>query len=101
MPADPTKPDLYSKAGLEAQTRRVISQVVYTQMPYQNVTLYAVWSPDHYALIFRNSEGEVIQSTDYLVGASLAEAAAPEAPAKTGYRFTGWSQKHPVDDALI
>jgi uncharacterized repeat protein (TIGR02543 family) len=68
---------------------------VYTNMVTQNVTLYAIWLPDHYALIFRNSESEVIQSTDYLIGASLSESTAPEAPAKTGYRFTGWSQSIP------
>ncbi|MDZ4195875.1 MAG: InlB B-repeat-containing protein, partial [Candidatus Izemoplasmatales bacterium] len=92
MPQDPVKPGFVFKGWFGSPNPPSFhTKVVYTVMPYQSVALYAVWSPDRYALIFRDSQNEIIQSTDYLINADLSAVIPPTAPEKTGYSFTGWS----------
>jgi len=53
-----------------------------------NVTLYAKWAPNSLDVTFNSQSGTLVAGTTVQVGATLA---APVAPTRNGYTFTGWS----------
>jgi uncharacterized repeat protein (TIGR02543 family) len=52
-----------------------------------NLTLYAMWSPNSYAVTFDSQGGGVVSSGTYSTGGSVA---SPSDPSRTGYTFAGW-----------
>ena len=88
-PADPTKTG-YTFAGWDKEIPATV--------PAEDVTIKATWTINQYTVKFVSGETIVSeQSLDY--GAAIA---APEAPAKEGYTFKGWSpevaETVPADD---
>ena len=53
-----------------------------------NITLYAKWAPNSLDVTFDSQSGTLVASTTVQVGATLA---APVAPTRNGFTFTGWS----------
>jgi uncharacterized repeat protein (TIGR02543 family) len=53
-----------------------------------SVTLYAKWAPNSLDVTFDSQSGTLVASTAVQVGAPLA---APVAPTRNGFTFTGWS----------
>ena len=53
-----------------------------------NITLYAKWAPNSLDVTFDSQSGTLVASTNVQVGATLA---APVAPTRNGFTFTGWS----------
>ena len=53
-----------------------------------NITLYAKWAPNSLDVTFDSQSGTLVASTTVQVGATLA---APMAPTRNGFTFTGWS----------
>ena len=77
-PADPTKTG-YTFAGWDKEIPATV--------PAEDVTIKATWTINQYTVKFVSDETVVSeQSLDY--GAAIT---APEAPAKEGYTFKGWS----------
>ncbi len=56
------------------------------------VTLYALWEPTEYTIIFMDGETEISRVTD-VFGAAIT---APEDPKKEGYVFAGWDPEAPA-----
>ena len=53
-----------------------------------NVTLYAKWAPNSLDVTFNSQSGTLVAGTTVQVGATLA---APVAPTRNGFTFSGWS----------
>jgi uncharacterized repeat protein (TIGR02543 family) len=53
-----------------------------------NITLYAKWAPNSLDVTFDSQSGTLVASTTVQVGATLA---APVAPTRNGFTFSGWS----------
>ena len=63
-------------------------------MPAENVTIKAQWQINQYTVKFV-ADGTVVSETTLDYGTAIT---APEAPAKEGYTFTGWSPE--VDETV-
>ena len=57
------------------------------RMPYFNVQMVAVWTPNQYTISFEENGGSVVADVTAAYQSSVAE---PTAPTKEGYTFGGW-----------
>ena len=66
----------------------------------ENVTLYAIWNIDQYAIVF-NANGATGEAPATIIADYNSEATLPEADdlSMTGYTFAGWSET--ADGAVI
>ena len=86
-PADPTKTgaefiDWFTTSTYEGEPYDFSTPV------NSNLTLYAQWSDENYAVVFDvNGGSPVIDYATYLYGTELDE---PDEPERVGYTFTGW-----------
>jgi uncharacterized repeat protein (TIGR02543 family) len=58
-----------------------------TQMPANDVTVYAKWSINAYTISFQSNGGTSVNNITQDYGTSVS---APTPPTKTGYTFMGW-----------
>lgn len=66
----------------------------YTNMPAQNITIYAKWKTNTYTLTFITNSDISIETKEFLFGSSLAEL---QQPIKEDYIFGGWF----IDQLLV
>lgn len=50
---------------------------------------------DVYSIQFEDHDGDTVEKLYYAAGADLSEVQLPEAPARVGYQFVGWSEVLP------
>ncbi|MBU1144546.1 MAG: leucine-rich repeat protein [Firmicutes bacterium] len=102
-PSEPIKDGCRFMGWYEDSTFGV--QFSFSVMPLQDITIYAKWELNQYVLEFIDLDGNVIQSTNYDFGQSLALHENPSYPPKLGYSFSGWDQSLPLtmpaEDVLI
>ena len=84
-PADPTKTG-YTFAGWNKE--------IPTTMPAENMTVKAQWTVNQYTVKFV-ADGTVVSEATLDFGSAIT---VPEAPAKEGYTFKGWSPE--VDETV-
>ena len=84
-PADPTKMG-YTFTGWDKE--------ILATMPAENVTIKAQWQVNQYTVKFV-ADGNVVSEKTLNYGTAIT---APEAPAKEGYTFTGWTPE--VDETV-
>ena len=84
-PADPTKTG-YTFAGWNME--------IPTTMPAENMTVKAQWTVNQYTVKFV-ADGTVVSEATLDFGSAIT---VPEAPAKEGYTFKGWSPE--VDETV-
>jgi uncharacterized repeat protein (TIGR02543 family) len=66
-------------------------------MNVEGITLYAQWTANNiHNLIFKDSDGTVIRSTQYTEGDDLSIVSYPSDPSKTGYTFSNWDASIPA-----
>ncbi|MBU1144145.1 MAG: InlB B-repeat-containing protein, partial [Firmicutes bacterium] len=67
----------------------------YTNMPAQDITLYAKWNINSYTLQFIDIDGSILQNADYEYESDISTVLAPN-PTKEGYTFIGWDATLPL-----
>jgi uncharacterized repeat protein (TIGR02543 family) len=67
----------------------------FTNMPAEDITLYAKWSINQYTLTFRDHDDTVIYEKNYSYNANLSGIIVDE-PIREGYTFSGWDQSIPL-----
>ncbi|MCR8660583.1 InlB B-repeat-containing protein [Paenibacillus endoradicis] len=72
----------YKEAGTENQWDFTTETI-----PANNITLYAKWNLNSYAVIFEDWDGNVLKNQTVNHGSA---ATAPANPSQIGYTFTGW-----------
>ena len=85
VPADPTKTG-YTFAGWDKE--------IPTTMPAEDMTVKAQWTVNQYTVKFV-ADGTVVSEATLDFGSAIT---VPEAPAKEGYTFKGWSPE--VDETV-
>ena len=89
--SDVTTPAAPTKTGY---TFKGWDKEIPATMPAENVTIKAQWQINQYTVKFV-ADGTVVSETTLDYGTAIT---APEAPAKQGYTFTGWSPE--VDETV-
>jgi uncharacterized repeat protein (TIGR02543 family) len=93
QPQNPTK-EGYTFVGWFSNANLTLAYS-FTTMPAENITLYAKWEVNTYTIMFKDTDGTVIQETTHQFNANLSSYVFPDEPNKTGYTFSGWSRTLP------
>ena len=86
-PTAPTRSG-YTFTGWSATDGGSVVSFPYTPGVITDVTLYALWSADSHTVTFNSKLGTAVSAGVFATDGSLA---APTAPTRSGYTFTGWS----------
>jgi uncharacterized repeat protein (TIGR02543 family) len=87
-PTAPTKAG-YTFTGWSTTSNGSVVTFPYAHGQTSNFTLYAIWSANALTITYDSQGGTSVTSGTVNTGASIS--AAPTAPTKAGYTFTGWS----------
>ncbi len=78
------------KAIITALTVMLVASIyilMFQEVQAQTVEIYSITCEDH--------EGNKLQSVRFAAGADLSEVDLPDAPARDGFIFVGWSAELP------
>ena len=63
---------------------------------FEDITLYAKWEINQFAVEYIDYDGTVLQTKDYESGTILGRVTAPADPVRDGYTFDSWSGTIPT-----
>jgi uncharacterized repeat protein (TIGR02543 family) len=86
-PAAPTRAG-YTFGGWSATDGGVAVSLPYSPTSKADLTLFALWTPNTYAVTFDSKSGTSVAAGSFVTAGSIV---APSAPSRTGFTFGGWS----------
>lgn len=87
-PADPTK-EGYTFDGWYSD-QAFMNAYTFTNMPSEDITLYAKFNINSYDIIFKDYDDTTIDTLAFDYQADLSSVTLPSDPQREGYTFNGW-----------